>query len=90
MGKRSEEYCVLSALPYPPSPMYQILGGPFTVTGTVNRGQIRIFFPNRTTEMLALSWQEAEPEHSQKHLLCSVELGNIHEEMGESLEKSKN
>ena len=60
------------------------------MTGTVNRGQIRIFFPNRTTEMLALSWQEAEPEHSQKHLLCSVELGNIHEEMGESLEKSKN
>ena len=60
------------------------------MTRTVNRGQIRIFFPNRTTEMLAHSWQEAEPEHSQKHLLCSVELGNIHEEMGESLEKSKN
>ena len=59
------------------------------VTGTVSMGQIRIFFPNRTTEMLAHTWQEAEPEHSRKHLLCSLEL-NIHEEKGESLEKSRN
>ena len=40
--------------------------------------------------MLAHSWQEAEPEHSQQHLLCSLELGNSHEEMGKSLEKSRN
>lgn len=38
--------------------------------------------------MLAHSWQEAEPEHSRQHLLCSLELGNIRRD-GESLEKSE-
>ena len=56
------------------------------MTGIVSRGTDQNVPPqldaNRTIETLAHSWQQAEPEHSQKYLMCSLELGNIHEEMG--------
>lgn len=55
------------------------------MTGTVSRGATRILFPNRTTEMLAHPWQEAEPYIFVTPAVF-LELGNIHEEMGESLE----